>query len=217
MDTAVDRHRPAGLTRVAAVLVIDPQHTVAQKTALDKSAALPHFSVRGADAGSAGLQSAGGINSAATRLLLEIQEGACAGLRLTTGGIGPCGTADLELTIADVAKAAYTLSSEAGVADVGAAFAAAALGSARFSAELAAVAGHSYAVQLSGGRTARISVDSIRNPNQLDAATRAVFRNSATLVLRNLGSDSGPSGPGELAGGLRGVSTVFVQLTVQVQ
>jgi len=212
-DLAADAmDRPAGLIRVAAVLVIDPQHTVQQKTTLDKSAALAHFTMRGADSASGGATP--GLSQ---RVLLEIQEGACAGLRLATGGVGPCGTADLELTIDDIAKGTYTLNSDAGVADLGAAFAGAAMGGARFSSELTAAAGHSYGVQLSGGRTARIMVDSIRNPNQLDAATRAVFRNSAVRVMRSLGSDSGPSAPGELAGGLRGAATVFVQLTLQVQ
>jgi len=212
-DLAADAmDRPAGLIRVAAVLVIDPQHTVQQKTTLDKSAALAHFTMRGADSASGGATP--GLSQ---RVLLEIQEGACAGLRLATGGVGPCGTADLELTIDDIAKGTYTLNSDAGVADLGAAFAGAAMGGARFSSELTAAAGHSYGVQLSGGRTARIMVDSIRNPNQLDAATRAVFRNSAVRVMRSLGSDSGPSAPVELAGGLRGAATVFVQLTLQVQ
>ena len=190
-DVAADAmDRPAGLIRVAAVLVIDPQHTVQQKTTIDKSAALAHFTMRGADNASGGA-----TPGLPQRVLLEIQEGACAGLRLATGGVGPCGTADLELTIADIAKGTYTLNSDAGVADLGAAFAGAALGGARFSSELAAAAGHSHGVQLSGGRTARIMVDSIRNPNQLDAATRAVFRNSAIRVMRSLGSDSGPSAP----------------------
>ncbi len=213
MDTVAGNvDRPAGMARVAALLVIDPQHTIQQTTTLDKTAALAHFTMRSGD------PVAGGVGAGLSqRMLLEIQDGACAGLRLTTGGVGPCGTAELELTIADIAKGTYTLNSEGGVADLGAAFAGAALGSPRFSSEMAASAGHSYAVQLSGGRTARVTVDSIRNPNQLDAATRAIFRNSATLVLRNLGSDSAPSGPGDLAGGMRNSATVFVQLTVQVQ
>jgi hypothetical protein len=129
--------------------------------------------------------------------------------------VGPCGTADLELTIADIAKGIYTLNSSAGVTDLGASFAGAVQGSPRASSEVAGIAGHSYAVQLGGGRTAVITIDSIRNPGQLDAAARAVFRNSATLVLRSLASDSVPTGPGSLAGGLRGGATVFVQLTVQ--
>ena len=92
--------------------------------------------------------------------MLEIQEGACAGMRLSTGSIGPCGTADLELTIADIAKGIYMLSADSGVTDLGASFGGVAPGSARASSELAGVAGHSYSVQLSGGRTAVITIDS---------------------------------------------------------
>jgi hypothetical protein len=134
---------------------------------------------------------------------------------MAAGSVNPCGTADLELIIADIAKGIYTLNSSAGVTDLGASFAGAVQGSPRASSEVAGIAGHSYAVQLGGGRTAVITIDSIRNPGQLDAAARAVFRNSATLVLRSLASDSVPTGPGSLAGGLRGGATVFVQLTVQ--
>ncbi len=213
MDTGGDTiERPVGLTRVSALLVIDPQHIVQQKTTLDKSAPLAHFSMRGGDAAASGMAA-----GPSQRVLLEIQEGACAGMRLATGSVGPCGTADLELTIADIAKGIYTLNSDSGVADMGVGSGGFAQGSARASSELAGVAGHSYAVQLSGGRTAVITIDSIRNPRQLDAATRAIFRNSAVLVMRGLGSDSGPAAPGDLAGGMRGGATVFVQLTVQVQ
>ena len=160
-----------------------------------------------------------GASGGSQRILLEIQEGACAGLRLATGGIGPCGSADVELTIADVAKGTYMLNTMTGIADLGATFAGAPAVGARagFSSELAGLAGHSYAVQVSGGRTALITIDSIRNPGQLDAATRAVFRNSAIRVMRGLGSDSGAAATGDVARGIRGGPTVFVQLTVQAQ
>ncbi|MGB9104373.1 MAG: hypothetical protein WCC59_06435, partial [Terriglobales bacterium] len=211
-DTGGDRvDRPAGLARVSALLVIDPQHTVQQKTTLDKSAPLAHFTMSSGDGGASGVAA-----GPSQRVLLEIQEGACAGMRLSTGSVGPCGTADLELTIADIAKGIYMLNADSGVADLGAVFGGVAQGSARASSELAGVAGHSYSVQLSGGRTAVITIDSIRNPGQLDAATRALFRNSAVLVMRSLGSASGAAATGDLAGGARG-TTVFVQLRVQVQ
>jgi len=206
----LDPVQPAALTHPSALLVIDPQHTIQQKTTLDKSAPLAHFSMSGSDGGASGVAA-----GPSQRVLLEIQEGACAGLRLATGSVGPCGTADLELTIADIAKGIYTLNSSAGVADLGASFGGAAQGAARCSSELAGVTGHSYSVQLSGGRTAAITIDSIRSPGQLDAAARADFRSSAIVVLRSLGSDSGPAAPGELAGGMRSSATVFVQLTVQ--
>jgi hypothetical protein len=202
----------SGLTRVSALLVIDPQHTVQQKTALDKSAPLAHFTMSSGDGGASGVAA-----GPSQRVLLEIQEGACAGMRLSTGGVGPCGTADLELTIVDIARGIYMLNADFGVADLGAGFGGVVQGSARASSELAGIAGHSYSVQLSGGRTAVITIDSIRNPRQLDAATRAVFRNSAIQVMRGLGSDSGAASTGDVAGGIRGGATVFVQLSVQVR
>jgi len=202
----------SGLTRVSALLVIDPQHTVQQKTALDKSAPLAHFTMSSGDGGASGVAA-----GPSQRVLLEVQEGACAGMRLSTGGVGPCGTADLELTIVDIARGIYMLNADSGVADLGAGFGGVVQGSARASSELAGIAGHSYSVQLSGGRTAVITIDSIRNPRQLDAATRAVFRNSAIQVMRGLGSDSGAASTGDVAGGIRGGATVFVQLSVQVR
>jgi hypothetical protein len=202
---------PAGLTRPSALLVIDPQRTLQQTTTLDKSAPLAHFTMSSGD---------GGANRVAAgpsqRVLLEIQEGACAGIRLSTGGVGPCGSADLELTIADITKG-IMLNADSGVADLGASFGGVAQSGARASSELAGVAGHSYSVQLNGGRAAVITIDSIRNPRQLDAATRAIFRNSAVQVMRGLGSDSGAASTGDVAGGIRGGATVFVQLSVQVQ
>jgi hypothetical protein len=208
--------RPAGLKRVSALLVIDPQHTVRQTTTLDKSAPLAHFTMNSGDGGPG---PAGMATGPSQRLLLEIQEGACAGMRLSTGGVGPCGSADLELTIADIAKGVYMLNADSGVADLGTSFGGVAQGTpaSRGSSELAGAVGHSYSVQLNGGRTAVIAIDSIRNPRQLDAATRAVFRSSAIQVMRGLGSDSGAASTGDVAGGIRGGATVFVQLSVQVQ
>jgi hypothetical protein len=196
------------------VLVVDPQHTVQQKSTLEKSVTLAHFTMR-----SPNDTAIAGAPGGSQRILLEIQEGACAGLRLATAGVGPCGgSADVELTIADIGKGTYMLNTMTGIADLGATFAGApAVGEARFSSERAALAGHSYAVQVSGGRTALITIDSIRNPGQLDAATRAVFRNSAIRVMRGLGSDSGAAETGDVAAGMHGGPTVFVQLSVQVR
>ncbi len=215
LDTGLpDITASSGRTRLNALLVIDPQHTLQQKTALDKSAPLAHFALRSPNDATV----AGGLGNS-QRILLEIQDGACAGLRLTAASVGGCGSADLELTVADIAKGTYTLNTSTGIADLGGgAFAAALARNSGFSSELAAQAGHSYAVQLGNGRSALVTIDSIRNPGQLDAATRAVFRNSAVLVLRGMGGDTGAAATGDVAARLGGGgATIFVQLTVQVQ
>ncbi len=201
------------------VLVIDPQHTLQQKTTLEKSAPLPHFSLRNAAAATTAATAAAGSQ----RILLEIEEGACIGLRLATGGTMPCGTSEVELTAEDLAKTLLMLNTMSGVADMGMAFGpaqssarldSAQLAGARFSAQSAALAGHSYAVQLSDGRTALVTFESVRNPRELDAKARAAFRRSAARVLRKLGQDSGPQDPGDLTGNSTS-PTVFVTMVVQ--
>ncbi|MGI9102043.1 MAG: FecR domain-containing protein [Terriglobales bacterium] len=215
-----ETNRPLGRTQ--AMVVIDPQHTVKQLSTADKSAALAHFSLRSGDAtGSAGLSS----TASSQHILLEVQEGACVGLRMNTGSAGPCGSATVEMTVEEAVKGGYTLSALDGIADLGATTGAASsrldsarLSAARYSSQLAAMTGHSYAVQLSGGRAGLLIINSIRNPNELSAQARALFRSNAVRILRGLGGSSGPAETGDVAGRGRSTApTVFVDITVQMQ
>ena len=159
------------------------------------------------------------------RVLVEADEGACIGLRLVAGSAGPCaGSADVELTILDLANGSYSMNALNGVADLGASFSAAlaaaradsGLGGVHFSSQAAAMAGHRYAVQLSGGATGYVTIQSLRNPGQLDAKTRLLFRRQAVRIMSGvLGTDSNaPSAPGDLTGA-GGRATVFIELLVQ--
>jgi hypothetical protein len=198
----------------SAAIVIDPQHTQAQKTALEKSALLAHFGLRDSAPAAAGTTP----GTAGQRLLIELGDGACIGLRPAGAGTAPCGgSADVELTAADLSKTLLTLEAMSGVADMGTSFTAGAMrgGTPSFSAQMAALSGHSYAVRLADGRSAMVTFESVRNPAELDARARAIFRrNAAARVLSKLGGDSGPADPGDLTGGGSGPS-VFITLTVQ--
>jgi hypothetical protein len=218
----IERTLPAPRLRVQ--LVIDPQHTVQQKTTLGKSAALSHFTLR--EAGTSGALGGAEVTSAmagSQRILLDMQEGSCIGLRLVTGSTGPCGTAELEITVNDTDKSDITLSSLSGVADLGVDFAAAStrmdtarLAAARYGMQTAGAAGHSYAIKLSNGQAALLTVVSLRNPGELSAVARKVFRTNAVRVLRRIGGDTGPASPEDVAGTGGPKNSLFLEVIVQM-
>ena len=195
----------SGLTPLQAAVVIDPNHLMRQVTTTDKSATLSHLSVRSADTD---------VTAAAAnreRVLLELEDGACAGLRISSGGMMPCGNADLEISVADLAKSQLALDTMAGVSDVGSSFETAAGRAPSYNQEAAGVSGHTYSVRLANGSVATVNIESIRNPAELDAKARALFRANAIRVLA--GGESGAAAPGDLTGvGSR--ATVFITLDI---
>jgi len=216
--TATDSNGDAaplvGTVPLQAAVVVDPQHLMRQKTALEKSAALSHLSLRGTAAATA---VGTGMTTSSQRILIELEDGACVGLRLSIGGTMPCGSADLEITIGDLAKSLLNLESLAGVSDAGMSWEATrrpGRSEARYGAQAAGMSGHSYSVQLANGSAAMVKVESVRNPAELDAKAQAVFRASAARIMRSMGGSSTPSGPGDLTG--NGThATVFIVLNVQ--
>ena len=195
-----------GLTPLQAAVVIDPGHLTQQASAADKSAPLSHLNLRPAQTETA-------ATGSSQRVLLELEDGACAGLRLSSGGFSPCGNADLEISIADLAKSQLALDTLSGVSDVGSRFESAAGRSISYNQQAAGVAGHAYSVRLADGSTATVTIDSVRNPSELDAKARALFRANATLVLKNMGDSSGAAAPGDLTG-MDSRATVFITLNV---
>ena len=221
-DGSGDAYQPAagGMARVALALVVDPQHTIQQKTALSKAAAVPRFGLQPGGESSVGLTAS---SADSQRILLEIEEGACVGLRVTTGSTGMCGSADVEFTVEDLAKGTYRLAALNGIGDLGlnsdpfggGGISAAQLSSVRYASDALAQPGHSYSVQLSGGRTGMLTIASVRSPGQLDAKTRAVFQATAIKVLKSLGADSqSPSAPGDVSG-MGTQPVVYVELLLQ--
>lgn len=181
---------------IHAWLVIDPAHTTQQKTAVGKSVPLAHFSLRGGGKSDLGASS----YTHTQRTLLEISDGSCVGFRFDSGAGTTCGSADVEIEVTDLGKGRYTLSARNGIADLGFANASPVVTAERYSSQVSVVAGHSYAVHLGSGKTGILTVQSIRNPRQLDAKTRQVFRGAARAV-RPLGKESNsPVDVGDTAG-----------------
>jgi hypothetical protein len=177
-----------------AAVVVDPNHTVPQKSTVGKSAPLAHFAFLPVPGTQTGMQT----STAAQRATLEVADGGCAGLSFASGG-GSCGSADVEITVEQLASGHYTLTAQSGIADLGTAFGGGKLAGVQYQPEVQAVAGHSYAVQLGGGKTGVLHLTAIRNPAQTKAQGRQAF--GASSVARNVGAAStGPVETGDVSG-----------------
>ncbi len=194
----------AGEVALAVELAIDPGRTVRQRgnNLRNNTAALPHFTLRGDAAtpvNDGGSPAAG--SAAQQRTYLAVTESACTGFRFASGGATRCDSADVEITVDEAGSGRYTLASQNGIADLGPAGMAPQLAAARYAPQAAGIAGHSYAVQLGGGRVGVLTLQSIRSYGQLDARTRRLFRGgSAGKNISKLGSDTGPVEAGDVSG-----------------
>jgi hypothetical protein len=176
-----------------AQIVIDPQKTITQKSALAKSAPLAHFGIRNAAADTAAMAAVG-----EQRVLLELPEGGCGGLKFASGA-GSCSSADITFTVEDLAKATYKLESLSGVADLGLANGSTA--NASYGSQALGQNGHTYAVQLNGGKVGTVTVTAVRNPEQLSEAAKRLFRQRhAAKIVKNLGGDTDAPETGDTAG-----------------
>jgi hypothetical protein len=193
-------------------LVIDPGGTIKQRTALAKSAALAHFTLRDAPASTPAVAGAN-----ASRVLLELGEGACAGVRFSAGGISPCGTSDVEINVQDIGRSGFVLEAMNGIADLGTVLGdVPATSGMKFDGQAVLAAGHTYAVQLGGGKVGLLTVQSVRNPRELSARAQQVFRSQATKILSKLGGDSqAPSQPGDVTGG-GSQATIFMEVVYRL-
>jgi hypothetical protein len=170
-------------TNLNAVVVIDPRQTMKQKSMLAKSAVLSHFTLH--DAGAAAAVLSASLNQ--QRVVLELGEGGCAGLRFNLGA-GGCTTADVTVTVEDLAKGTYRLEALNGIADLG--ISNTQYSGANFGASALGQNGHTYAVQLRGGGVGLFTMTAVRSPDQLSEAARRVFRKPGARVIRKLGSTS---------------------------
>jgi len=178
-----------------AAVVVDPNHTVPQASTLGKSAPLAHFAFLRVP----GTQSVAQTAAAGQRATLEIADGGCAGFSFASGAGAACGSADLEITVEQLASGHFTLRAPTGIADLGTAFGGGKLAGVQYQSEVPAVAGHSYAVQLGGGKTGILRLTAIRNPAQTSAKGRQVF--GAGNVARNVGAaTTGPVETGDVSG-----------------
>jgi hypothetical protein len=189
-----DAAAPAGgspLSAMNAMIVIDPRHTTQQKTAVAKTAPLAHFSLH--DSMSTASSS---TPMTRQRAVLELADGACAGLRFNMGAGGCSGSADVTITVEDLAKGTYKLEASNGIADLGMGRSFGTNSAASYSMSAVAQSGHTYAVQLRGGQVGFLTMSAVRNPNQLSEAAQRVFRGGpAAKVVSKLGASTAAPQP----------------------
>ena len=190
-----DAHTASSSGSLQAAVVVDPNHTVVEKSTLGKSAPLVHF----AWLPSPGAQT-GGQLAAAQRATLEVADGGCVGFRFASGAGSACGAADVEISVEQMASGRFTLAAQIGIADLGPAFGGGKLAVVQYQPEVSAVAGHSYAVQLRGGQTGILRLMAIRNPGQTTAKSRQVFGASKVAGSVGTGQTSGPVETGDVSG-----------------
>jgi hypothetical protein len=168
-----------------AMIVIDPRHTLQQKTTVSKQAALAHFSLHD------GLSAANSASPMTRQhAVLELAEGGCAGLRFNMGTGGCSGSADVTITVEDLAKGTYKIEAANGIADLGMGRLLSASPNTNFSLTVLGQSGHTYAVQLRGGQVGVLIMNAVRNPNQLSEAAQRVFRGPASRAVSKLGTSS---------------------------
>ncbi len=199
---APDRPEPEARPVVIDVkLVIDPAGTRAQKTAENKTVALSQLQVRpGAQAELA----RSGITDparagAGEHVWVEVSE-VCIGLRMPLAVPTGCEGSDLDLHVEDVGSGKYALSSAFGVADLGAALAAAPPASAQYSSRVPLLAGHTYAIQGASGKTSVFTVSQVLSPQQFAALLKQKFQRAARRLARDLGGDTGGVEAGDVSG-----------------
>jgi len=188
-----------GSLRLNAVLVIDPEHRIAQRSGASRPVALARMALLPGDAGTSAVGGSGA--NAQMRALLEVNESGCVGFRFAAGTSTECGSADVEMMVEDAGAARYSLAARDGIADLGiAAGVAPDAAGAHFDQRAVAMAGHAYAVQLGGGRVATFTLQAVRNPRQVSAKTRQVFRGGDGGGIRKIGEGTGPVETGDTSG-----------------
>src|SRR4051812_4548044 len=153
-------------------IVIDPSNTIAEKSTLFKQAAVTQFTLR---PGVATELASSGVSGSLDRVMVEVAS-ACVGLRVSSGSAGACEGGDMDIVVEDVGSARYALKSISGIADLGIVDPAVADSSgAHFGQNVVPIAGHTYAVQLSGGKVAVFKISAILSPSQLAAIANKRF------------------------------------------
>ena len=181
-----------------AVLVVDPARNARAAIASGKIAPLSHFALSGTV--SSGGAPIGALGSP-QRVLIQIAESACSGFRFSSGASSTCGSSDVEIAFEDAATGRFSLTSSRGISDLGFADNASGGTNAQYTSRLMAAAGHSYAVQLDGGRVGILTIRAIRNPNQKSAAADKVFRGGPSRrIARKLGKTTDPVETGDVSG-----------------
>jgi len=199
--------RPMGRSRgINVQLAVDPAGTVKQKSATNKMVALTK--------GGLWTPADGAPPAAAERVYLEMNT-ICAGFRMTSGAVVDCqGGADLDIAIEDLKSGRFTLNAAIGIADLGQVEPAHAdARGASFSANAVLVLGHTYAVQLTGGKVGYVKFANSLTPRQLAAEAKRRFGLNGVRILRKLGGDTGSTGAGDTAGRVSADALMYLDMT----
>ncbi|MBV9072960.1 MAG: hypothetical protein JOZ10_04950, partial [Acidobacteria bacterium] len=184
----------------SAMMVVDAARNARAAVASGKVAPLAHFSLAGGPGASEALVVGGHLSR--NRAVLQLAESACAGFRFSSGASASCGTGDLDIAFEDAASGRFSLTSDGGIADLGAAYAGNLPATLQYTNRLQALPGHSYAVKLRSGQIGVLTISGINNPLQKAAAADKVFRGGAPRRLaRKLGKVDGPVETGDVSGG----------------
>ncbi len=194
--------RPGGIT---AQLIIDPRGAFKQKSTAYKTVALTK----------AGLSTpVDGMRAAAERVYLEMNT-ICSGFRLSSGAVVDCDAgADLDITIEDFKSSRFVLNAALGVADIGVVEPnRAEAADAQFNANATLILGHTYAVQMSGGRVGYVKFSASLTPRQLAAEAKLRFGLNGVRILKKLGGDTGSTGAGDVAGRISADALMYFDMT----
>jgi len=200
--------------RLQIALVIDPGHSVPEKTALNKSVALNSLGAA-VSVGTAPQNPVAPLTS--QHLLLELSS-SCMGLRIASGSAAPCDSGNMNVSIDDLASSRFSLASIEGIADLGAvSLENASASGASFGSQVNLQAGHSYAVQLDNNNVAVFQVLRVVNPTQLSAAALKYFQQQAGRLVRSLGGTNGAMQKGDVSGHFEDAPLVYVDMVVRNQ
>jgi len=172
-----------------ASLVIDPANTIKEKSSTPHTLLLPQLTLRPP---LNELLQAGSFHM--SRGVFELAEG-CNGARITSGSIASCGSGEVDFNVLDIATGKFSIASSYGVADLGSVnLATADASNAPFTSQVAAIVGHTYAIQLSGSRTAVFTLTSVLNPHQIEALAAKHFSGGGgATIIHQLGGSSSTS------------------------
>jgi hypothetical protein len=182
-----------------AALVIDPTRNPGASPASGKVARLRNFSFAGPGRNSGPIQTGPGGRQHAR---IQMTQTGCAGFSFSSGAASACSGSDVEFALEDAASGRFSLSSNRGIADVGAEYNRATTSVATPSGtQVAATIGHSYAVQLSGGRIGVLTLRAVSNPHRRAVlANRRFSGGAAAKAAARLGRGSGPVDTGDVSG-----------------
>jgi hypothetical protein len=197
--------------RFDAKLIIDPTNTVPEASTSYKAVQLRRMMLQGGPAVSA-------MATPMDRVFLQV-DNICVSFRMSSGSAGECETgADLDISIVDFASSRFELISQFGIADLGPVSPATAnANGVQFSSRASLIVGHTYAVELTGGKVGILFIQRQLTPMQLAAEAKKRFGQNAIRIVSRLGGGTGPVGAGDVAGSAKSDALTYFELAFTTQ